>query len=80
MPKWLDRLLAAPTCAGCGRELVEWTDHYTTNGYRVERRWFGCPNARDRVGVYDEHQANWRRGRATPLTDHGAALSPELKP
>jgi hypothetical protein len=73
---WLSRLFAAPTCPGCGREIIEWTDESISKGYRVERRWSGCPIFRDTPSITlqgvrerDRHAAYWSTGKRTPLND-----------
>ena len=69
----------APTCPGCGRELVEWQEFgEIEQGYRITRRWTGCPAYRDLVakGPSDgwleqlrRHKAHWRPGDRVPLKD-----------
>lgn len=69
---WIHRLFAAPTCPGCGREIVEWTDKWVRNGYREERRWRGCPVYRDWRPLdreSDRHSAHWSSVKRTPLRD-----------
>ena len=71
--KWLfGRGIVEPTCPGCGRELVEWTDIWISNGCREERLWRGCPAYRDMKILDPErnrHYAQWGRGSRTPLRD-----------
>ena len=72
---WLKRMFAEPTCPGCGSEIVDWVDFVDWQGYRLERRWRGCPNYRDApisslnsVHERDRHAAHWTHGKKVPLS------------
>ena len=67
---WWKRLIAEPTCPGCGTTFVTWTDTIDDQGWRTERKWYGCPRYRD--AGYDEskrHAARWKQGKFTPLRE-----------
>lgn len=37
------RDLFAPRCAGCGRDMVTWSETVIDHGVQYERRWTVCP-------------------------------------
>jgi hypothetical protein len=62
-----------PTCPGCGRTRIRWTDTFIDNGSTIERNWDMCPEyrrLRDERGAFEEkrrHYARWYQGKVVPL-------------